>query len=137
MAIGDRLAFYLCNVTFKPTGGNETVIGVSSITLNENVAMVDDTTTEDNGYAHQTAALSTITGSVSLFKKAGEDLPLSARETGLLTWYDLKANSSAGNHSLNVQVGTIDRGQATIQGVIPCTINFVGQGGWANGSWGV
>jgi hypothetical protein len=136
MAVGDRLAFYLCNVTFTPSGGSETIVGVSSINLDENIAMVDVTTTEDDGYANQIAALSTIAGSISQFKKEGQDLSVKARQKGLLKWYDLKSNVSAGNHSLNVQIGTITRGQATVQGAIPCTINFVGQGKWANGSWG-
>jgi hypothetical protein len=137
MAVGDRLAFYLCNVTFTPSGGSETVLGVASINLDENLAMVDVTTTEDNGYANQIAALATISGSMTTFKKEGQDLQVSSRDKGLLKWYDLKSNITAGNHSLNVQIGTITRGQATVQGAIPCTINFVGQGGWANGSWGV
>jgi hypothetical protein len=137
MAVGDRLAFYLCNVTFTPSGGSETVLGVASINLDENVAMVDVTTTEDDGYANQIAALSTITGSVTAFKKEGQDLQVKARQKGLLKWYDLKSNVTAGNHSLNVQIGTITRGQATVQGAIPATINFVGQGKWANGSWGI
>jgi hypothetical protein len=136
MAVGDRLAFYLCNVTFTPTGGNQTSFKASSITLTEDVATVDVTTTEDDGYAVQLATLATITGSVNLFKREGEDLPVKARQKGLLTWYDLKANSTAGNHSLNVQITTIARGEANVQGAVPCTVSFVGQGGWANGSWG-
>jgi hypothetical protein len=136
MAVGDRLAFYLCNVTFTPSGGSETVLGVASISLDENVAMVDVTTTEDNGYANQIAALSTITGTMTTFKKEGQDLQVKARDKGLLKWYDLKSNVTAGNSSINVQIGTITRGQATVQGAIPVTINFVGQGKWANNSWG-
>jgi len=136
MAVGDRLAFYLCNVTFTPSGGSETVLGVASINLDENVAMVDVTTTEDNGYANQIAALSTITGTMTTFKKEGQDLQVKARDKGLLKWYDLKSNVTAGNSSINVQIGTITRGQATVQGAIPVTINFVGQGKWANNSWG-
>ena len=136
MATGDRLAFYLCNVTFTPSGGSETVLGVASINLEENVAMVDVTTTEDLGYANQIAALSTISGTLTTFKKEGQDLQVKARDKGLLKWYDLKSNVSAGNHSLNVQMGTIARGLANVQGAIPATINFVGQGKWANGSWG-
>lgn len=136
MATGDRLAFYLCNVTFTPTGGNATDFNASSITLTEDVATVDVTTTEDGGYANQLATLATITGSVNVWKREGEDLPVRARQTGLLTWYDLQSNTSAGNHSLNVQITTITRGEANVQGAIPCTVNFVGQGGWANGSFG-
>lgn len=136
MAVGDRLAFYKCNVTFTPTGGNETVIKTSSITLQENVATVDVTTTEDDGYAYQLPTLSTITGSLNLFKREGQDDPVAARDTGLLKWYDSKANGSLGNYSLNVAITTINRGEATVQGAIPVSISFVGQGGWANGSWG-
>jgi len=136
MAVGDRLAFYLCNVTFTPTGGNETTFKASSITLTEDVATVDVTTTEDDGYANQLATLATISGSVNVFKRVGEDLPVAARETGLLKWYDLKANSTMGNYSLNVQITTIARGEANVQGAVPCSISFVGQGGWANGSYG-
>ena len=136
MAVGDRLAFYLCNVTFTPSGGSETVFKASSITLTEDVATVDVTTLEDNGYANQLATLSTISGSMNVFKREGEDLQVKARAKGLLKWYDLKSNSTAGNQSLNVQITTITRGEANVQGAIPCTIAFVGQGGFANGSWG-
>ena len=136
MAVGDRLAFYLCNVTFTPSGGSETNFKASSITLTEDVATVDTTTTEDNGYANQLATLATISGSVNVFKREGEDLPVDARQKGLLKWYDLKSNTSAGNYSLNVQITTITRGEANVQGAVPCSISFVGQGGWANGSWG-
>jgi PKD repeat protein len=136
MAVGDRLAFYLCNVTFTPSGGNETVFKASSITLTEDVATVDVTTLEDNGYANQLATLSTISGSINVFKREGEDLQVKARQKGLLKWYDLKSNITAGNQSLNVQITTITRGEANVQGAIPCSIAFVGQGGWANGSWG-
>lgn len=137
MAVGDRLAFYKCNVTFTPTSGSETVIKTSSITLNEEVATVDVTTTEDNGYAYQLATLATIAGSLNVFKREGENDPVKARQTGLLKWYDLKSNATAGNYSLNVQITSVNRGEATPQGAIPVSVSFVGQGGWANGSWGI
>jgi hypothetical protein len=136
MAIGDRIAFYKCNVTFTPTGGNATDFKASSITLTEDVGTADVTTTEDNGYAYQIGTLATITGTVNVFKREGQELPAKARQTGLLTWFDNSANTSAGNHSLNVMITTISRGEANVQGAVPCSINFVGQGGWANGSFG-
>jgi len=123
-------------VTFTASGVSVSSFEASSITLTEDVATVDTTTTEDNGYANQLATLATISGSVNVFKREGEDLPVDARQKGLLKWYDLKSNVSAGNYSLNVQITTITRGEANVQGAVPCSISFVGQGGWANGSWG-
>lgn len=136
MAIGDRIAFYNCNVTFTPSGGSATDFKASSITITEDVATADVTTTEDGGYAYQLGTLATITGSVNVFRREGQDLPVAARDTGLLKWNDNASNLTAGNHSLNVQITSIQRGEASVQGAVPCTISFVGQGGWASGSFG-
>lgn len=136
MAATDRIAFYRTNVTFTPTGGNATVIKTASLSLNEEVAEADATTTEDNGYAHTVMTLAKITGSMRLYHREGEDLPVSARDKGTLTWNVNTTNASLGNYTVNVQIGSVNRGDADVNGVIPCTINFVGQGGWANGSFG-
>lgn len=137
MAIGDRMAFYKCNVTFTPTGSNTTTdFKASSITITEDVATADVTTTEDSGYANQIGTLATISGSVNVYRREGQDLPVSARDTGALRWNDNASNLTAGNHSLNVQITTIQRGEANVQGSVPVTISFVGQGGWASGSFG-
>lgn len=135
MAYGEKQVFYKNNVTFTPTGGAATDFKAAAITLTENIAFVDTTTTEDNGYANQTATLSTIEGSIRVFKREGMNLPVAARQVGLLVWRDSTSNATAGNHSMNVQIGTVTRGEASVQGTVPCTIAFVGQGGWANGSW--
>lgn len=138
MAIGDRMAFYKCNVTFTPTGSNTTTdFKASSITMTEDVATADVTTTEDGGYAYQIGTLATITGSVNVIRRIGQELPVTARDTGKLVWNDDSSNLTAGNHSLNVEITTIQRGEASVQGTVPVTINFVGQGGWSSGSFGV
>lgn len=138
MAIGDRMAFYKCNVTFTPTGSNTTTdFKASSITITEDVATADVTTTEDNGYAYQIGTLATITGSVNVIRRIGQELPVTARDTGKLVWNDDSSNLTAGNHSLNVEITTIQRGEANVQGSVPVTISFVGQGGWSSGSFGV
>lgn len=136
MAAGDRIAFYRTNVTFTPTGGAATAIKTASLSLNEEVATVDTTTTEDNGYAYQLATLSTISGSLQLFQRADQDVPISARDTGALAWNINTTNTAMGNYTLNVQITSVNRGEATVQGAIPVTVAFVGQGGWANGSFG-
>lgn len=136
MAASDRIPFYRTNVTFTPTGGNATLIKTASLTLNEEVAEADATTTEDNGYAYTVMTLSKITGSMRLYHREGEDLPVAARDRGTLTWNVNTTSPANGNYTLDVQIGTINRGEADVNGIIPCTINFVGQGGWANGSLG-
>jgi hypothetical protein len=136
MAATDRIAFYKTNVTFTPTGGSPTAIKTNSIALNEEVSEADATTTEDNGYAYTVMTLSKITGTLRLFQREGEDLPIAARDTGTLKWNVNTTNAALGNYTVNVQIGTINRGEADVTGVIPCTINFTGQGGWANGSFG-
>jgi len=136
MAAGDRLAFYRTNVTFTPTGGSVSALKTTSITLNEEVATVDVTTTEDNGYAYQLATLSTISGSLNLFQRADQDIPIAARDTGALAWNINTTNTALGNYTLNVQITSVNRGEANVQGAIPVAISFVGQGGWASGSFG-
>jgi hypothetical protein len=136
MAATDRVAFYRTNVTFTPTGGNATLIKTASLSLNEEVAEADATTTEDNGYAFTVMTLAKITGSMRLYHREGEDLPVKARDRGNLTWNVNTTNPANGNYTVAVQFGTISRGEADVNGVVPCTINFTGQGGWANGSFG-
>lgn len=137
MAIGDRMAFYKCNVTFTPTGSNTTTdFKASSITITEDVATADVTTTEDAGYAYQIGTLATITGSVNVIRRIGQELPVKARDAGKLVWNDDSSNLTAGNHSLAVEITTIQRGEANVQGSVPVTISFVGRGGWSTGSFG-
>lgn len=136
MAATDRVAFYRTNVSYTPSGGSPTTIKTASMSLTEEVAEADATTTEDNGYAYTVMTLSKITGSMRLYQREGEDLPVAARDRGTLTWNVNTTNAALGNYTVDVQFGTIARGEADVNGVIPCTINFVGQGGWANGSFG-
>lgn len=133
----DRVAFYRTNVTFQLTGANnQTVIRAASLSINEELSEADATTTEDNGYAFTVMTLSKITGSIRVYQREGENLPMLARQTGTLRWNVNTTNVSLGNYTVPIQVGTINRGEASVDGVIPCTINFTGQGGWANGSFG-
>lgn len=137
MAASDRVAFYNTNVTFQPTGGNTpTTLKVASISLNEEVTEVDATTTEDAGYAFNIQTLSKISGQLRFYHREGEQLPMLARQTGTLKWTVNTTNAALGNYTVTVQTGTINRGEASISGILPCTINFSGQGGWANGSFG-
>jgi hypothetical protein len=136
MAAGDRLAFYRTNVTFTPTGGSLAAIKTTSLTLNEEVATVDVTTTEDNGYAFQLATLSTISGTLNLFQREDQNVPIVARQTGALAWNINTTNTALGNYSLDVQITSVNRGEANVQGAIPVAISFVGQGGWKSGSFG-
>lgn len=137
MAASDRIAFRNTNVTFTPTGGNSTVIYVNSLSLNEQVTEADATTTEDNGYAYTVQTLAKISGTIKTFHREGQDLPLKARQTGTLVWNVNTTNPALGNYTVPVQIGSVNRGDADVSGVVPCTISFSGRGGWSTGSFGV
>lgn len=138
MASSDRIAFFNTNVTFTPSSSNTpTTLKVASLTLNEEVTEVDATTTEDGGYAFNVLAISKISGSIRVFHREGENLPILARAKGNLTWNVNTTNPATnGNYTVPIQVGSITRGEADVRGVVPCTINFSGQGGWTTGSLG-
>lgn len=137
MAATDRIAFRQTNVTFTPTGGSLAVLKVASLSLNEQVSEADATTTEDNGYAFTVQTLTKISGTIKVYQREGEDLPVKKWQTGNLTWNVNTTNASQGNYTVPVQIGSVSRGEADVSGVIPCTINFSGRGGWANGSFGI
>lgn len=137
MPAPDRIAFRQTNVTFTPTGGSLTVLKVASMSLNEEVSEADATTTEDNGYAFTVQTLTKISGSMRVYHREGEDLPVKKWQTGNLTWNVNTTNASLGNYTVPVQIGSVSRGEADVSGVVPCTINFSGRGGWANGSFGI
>lgn len=133
MAVGDRLAFYKTKVTF-----NGTDLKVSSLSLNETTGTEDVTTTEDLGYAFQIATLSKIDGNLKIWHRENTQPPVSVRQTGNLTWNVTGNTSNAtltGNWTLPVQITSVQRGDANVNGAVPITVAFVGQGGWITGSY--
>lgn len=106
---------YNTNVTF---GGE--LLPFSSVSYQKTQEMVDTTTTDDNGWKSVTPGLKERNASVTVYKgTTGLTIP-EIGDRGTFSW--------TGGESFPARVADVSYGQAQINGAVPVTIKFEGDG---------